>query len=75
MSGQRVPCEARGVFRDRHTCRAASWLLTTPEGVELALCSAACVLELVCAVSLPEEIANDHPMHAGTTHACGEEAA
>jgi hypothetical protein len=56
MTIPRVGCAARILYRDRHQCVERWWTLTTPNGEEHALCSAACVLSWIVYESLPAEV-------------------
>jgi hypothetical protein len=56
MSAQRQACAARLIYRDHHLATGRPWRLITPDGDELVLCSASCVLEVLCQPPLPAEL-------------------
>ena len=55
MTTPRVGCAARYLYRDKHQAVERWWTLTTPDGDEHALCSAACVLSWTC-YALPADV-------------------
>ncbi len=87
MTAPRVRCAAAGLFRDKHLATVTRWTVTSPDGVERALCSAACVLEWICytqpadaansdGTGVPADADRPQPEHDGIPHArAGEVAA
>jgi len=51
----RVKCPTSDLWGDRHFVTDRRWTLTTPDGSEMVLCSAACTLAWVC-YGLPADI-------------------
>jgi hypothetical protein len=48
MTAPRVRCPAADLWGARHMIADRRWVLRTPDGEEIALCSAACVLSWIC---------------------------
>lgn len=55
MTGQRVACPGRILRGDRHYATSTRWIITTPDGLEIVLCSAACAVDWLCKV-LPVDV-------------------
>jgi len=55
MTAPRSRCPAADLWGDRHMVTDRRWTLTTPDGEEIVLCSAACVLSWIC-YALPAEV-------------------
>ena len=79
MTGQRVLCPTSATWHGRHMATDRRWTITTPEGAEAVLCSAACALSWLI-YALPADLgaagANTventdpgYPMQAGIPHA------
>ena len=45
MTAQRVACPGRILPRDRHDATSTRWTVTTPAGLEIGTCSAACAVD------------------------------
>lgn len=48
MTAPRVQCPTSASWHGRHLVTDRRWTLTTPDGVETALCSLACVITWAC---------------------------
>lgn len=48
MSAQRAGCASRLLYQDRHAVGSRPWVVITPQGQTVSLCSEICLLEFVC---------------------------
>jgi hypothetical protein len=55
VTAQRVLCPTSATWHGRHYITDRRWMITTPEGVETVLCSAACTLSWLC-YGLPADL-------------------
>jgi len=71
MTLPRVKCPTSDLWGDRHFVTDRRWMLSTPEGETVTLCSAACTLSWIC-YALPADSRATTPMQDAQPHAWHE---